>query len=246
MAPILSGRSSTAPGDCQARHLRRSNHLRPRARYSGPQQPIVSRFVELFYASEAAKLAAMARGGSATWRRTSLPIATTDLPGESGGTRDHRWQRGATAGEAFQSGALVRRGGRGGTRPVNFSSTQRLPGAERISRQPHVCPAGAAGSGRPTAAHQDRCRPRLRRPGVWAGLPPIRRARFLTKQETINPYPFNYAGRCSCSVLTDGRSSPTVPTSVREQEPDRPNVAPESQERPSSALPSFIRAPSST
>ncbi|MGA8679183.1 MAG: ABC transporter substrate-binding protein [Acidimicrobiales bacterium] len=151
----------------------------PNLDYSGPQQPIVSRFVELFYASEAAKLAAMARGGSAT--PDVAAIATTDLPANPGAP-------GTTGGNVSP---LARRFNLALSfawvveyAPVNFDATASgwifrqlyvRQALQDLVDQPQLIKTAADGYGVP----------------VYGPVPAYPKSPFLTKQETINPYPFD-------------------------------------------------------
>ncbi len=155
----------------------------PNPDYSGPQKPIISRFVELFYPSDAAVLAALARGGPGTPDIAS--ISSQDLPvntGPPGTTGDNVPQLAGrfTVDLADQWGISYA--------PENFDSTgdRGVVGAlfrqlyirqalQLLVDQPELIRTAARGYGVP----------------VYGPVPAFPRSTFLTVQETVNPYRYN-------------------------------------------------------
>jgi peptide/nickel transport system substrate-binding protein len=155
----------------------------PNLDYSGPQRPIVSKFVELFDISDPAILAALARGGPGA--PDVALIATTDLPANTRapgttGPNVSRLARRFNLSLSFGWAVWYA--------PVNFDSTADGGASRWIFRQLYVRQAlqdlvdqlqliktAADGYGVPD----------------YGPVPAYPKSPFVSEQETINPYPFD-------------------------------------------------------
>ncbi len=157
----------------------------PNRDYSGPQRPIISRFVEVPYTSDAAMLAALARGGSGA--PDVAGVSTQDLPMNNGPPG----VAGANLAQLAGRYNLDLSDGWGiFYDPMNFNSTGDHGTTGALFRQPYIRQALQLLVNQP-----ELIRTAARGYGVpdYGPVPAFPKNPFLTEQETANPYPFDPA-----------------------------------------------------
>jgi peptide/nickel transport system substrate-binding protein len=155
----------------------------PNARYSGPQRPILSMFVERFYPSDAAILAALERGGQgapdvAGISPDDLPV-NNGPPGSTGANRPQlasRFNLDLSYNFAITYAPENRNSTSGDGAPeVLFSQLYIRQALQLLVNQPELIKTAARGYGVP----------------VYGPIPLFPKTPFLSKYETANPYPYD-------------------------------------------------------
>ena len=143
----------------------------PNLAYSGPQRPIISKFVEVAYSNEPAALAAMTRGGLGAPDVAEVFSVDLPLPGLR-----HRFTLDVdpTWAISFWPVNYVSTEHNGATNPI-FRQLYVRQALQLLVDQPELIKVVYRGYGEP----------------VYGPVPAAPASPFLSPQETVNPYPFN-------------------------------------------------------